>query len=158
MWWLRFIFFFPVFYGFGVFFFPSGINCHLCSCPALHHSLHSLFGEGNCQYFRTQNYSTKCYALTLAPRVRNLMACNPSTWSGVARYSSWSVMNCDPWLLRGITLFCLSTHELKAVQKLRAASPCLGLQHSTIEFCFRGTWSLWPLLLCCPSAAYVTST
>lgn len=34
-----------------------------------------LFGEGNCQHFRVQNYSIKWYPLTLAPRVANLMAC-----------------------------------------------------------------------------------
>lgn len=49
-------------------------------------------------------------------------------------------MNRDTWLLHGITWFCLSTHELKAAEKLHSASPWQGLQHITVEsqFSVRG--------------------
>lgn len=81
MWWLRFffcccsvLFCFSKWDKLPPFFLPSPSPFFEC-----------LFGEGNCPYLKVQNSSTKCDALTLAPRGSYLMAGSLSTKWGAAR-------------------------------------------------------------------------
>lgn len=116
-----------------------------------------LFGEGSCQYSRVQNYPTKCYAQTPAPRVRNVTAHDVSNAeSGVARCSSWSALNCDDrWLLQGVPWFYLRYKNYRLHRscdrrpRARALSPWLGSFSWAVDGPF-GPCS------CCPPAVCVS--